>query len=171
MGTKNVQFFIAAVVVIFLLGISPVTNAQKKVSTIQKTVTELTEKSNLVVVGKVLGIHSEWNKGKTRIYTNVTVNVEEFVKGSEPVKNIVITHLGGEVGSVGEIYSSTPRFKTNEEVMLFLHKNKRGELNVTKGAEGKFIVKRDKATKMKMLENGESVENIKTLIRNINHVK
>jgi hypothetical protein len=165
MGIKNAWIIIAAATTILFLVFSSVTNAQKEMNTLNKTVAELTGKSGLIVVGKVSRIHSEWDKGKSRIYTKVTVNVEEFVKGNEPGKNIVVTHLGGEVGSVGELYSGTPKFKADEEVMLFLHKSKKGNLRVTRGSLGKFNVHRDKTTNMRILDNGVSIDNIKAIVK------
>ena len=140
-------------------------NAQQPNQAMQKAVQELSDQSDLVVVGKVANINSQWNKDKSRIYTNVTVDVEEFVKGNATNRSIVVRHLGGEVGSVGELYSFAPRFKSNEEVMLFLHKNKNGEFNVTNGAKGKFRIKKNETSSMKALESGVSVENIKTIIK------
>ena len=74
---------------------------------------------------------------------------------------VVIIWIGGEVGSVGEWYSYAPKFKFTEEVMLFLHKNKQGDLNVTSSAKGKFNVKKDEKLNFKTLESGESDEGIK----------
>ena len=140
-------------------------NAQQPNQAMQKAVQELSDQSDLVVVGKVASINSQWNKDKSRIYTNVTVDVDEFVKGNASSRSIVVRHLGGEVGSVGELYSFAPRFKSNEEVMLFLHKNKSGEFNVTNGAKGKFRIKEAGTSQLKTLESGVSVQNIKTIIK------
>lgn len=171
MGLRYLCILFAAFVFIIFSGFFNNIEAQKRINALQTKIEKLSTRSGLVVVGKVTGIKSEWNKEKNRIYTKVSVNVEDYVKGSEPVKNIVVTHLGGEVGSVGELYSGEPRFKSDEEVMLFLHKNKNGNLNVTSGAGGKFIVKRDKVTKMKMLEGGVHIESIKTMIKNNQRMK
>ncbi|HKJ82349.1 MAG TPA: hypothetical protein VJ954_10020, partial [Ignavibacteriaceae bacterium] len=155
-----------AAMIIILFGFYVEIEAQNMVNALQTKIEKLSDQSDLVVVGKVSEIHSKWNKDKSRIYTDVTVDVEEFVKGGEPGTRIVIKHPGGEVGGVGEWYSYAPKFKTTEEVMLFLHKNKNGNLNVTKGAEGKFLVKKDNAVKTKILENGVSIENIKSMLKN-----
>jgi len=165
MKLKHNSFLSAATLLILLFGFFSHIEAQKKVNLIQKKIEELSDQSDLVVVGKVSKIHSKWNKDKNRIYTDVTVDVEEFVKGSESGKTIVITHPGGEVGSVGEWYSYAPKFKPSEEVMLFLHKNKQGDLNVTKSAKGKFNVKKDEKLNFKTLESGESVEGIKAIVK------
>ena len=76
-------------------------DAQQPNQAMQKAVQELSDQSDLVVVGKVAKINSQWNKDKSRIYTNVTVDVDEFVKGNTSSRSIVVRHLGGEVGSVG----------------------------------------------------------------------
>jgi hypothetical protein len=86
---------------LILCGYCVTSFAQGKVSEIKL----LSEKADVILTGKVLQQKSEWNKNKTRIYTNVTVEVDEYLKGSSEGKNIVITNPGGEVGEVGELYS------------------------------------------------------------------
>jgi preprotein translocase subunit YajC len=150
---------------ILIFGFTINANAQNHFKEMQKTIEQLSDQSDMVVVGKVSDIHSKWNKDKSRIYTDVTVDVEEFVKGGEPGKTIVVTHPGGEVGGVGEWYSYAPKFKPAEEVMLFLHKNKQGDLNVTNSAKGKFNIKKDEKLNFKTLESGASVEGIKAIVK------
>jgi hypothetical protein len=165
MKLKQLIVLILTAFLILIFGFTLNTKAQNHVNEMQKNIELLSDQSDLVVVGKVSEIHSKWNKDKSRIYTDVTVDVEEFVKGSETGKSIVVTHPGGEVDGVGEWYSYAPKFKSSEEVMLFLHKNTQGNLSCTKSAKGKFNIKKYEAFNFKRLESGESVESIKAIVK------
>ena len=136
-----------------------------KKGSLQKAITELSKKSDLIVVGKVSKMQSAWNKQKTRIYTNITVDVEEYVKGNGNTKSIIVTNPGGEVDGVGELYTHTPKFKSTEEVMLFLNKNKEGRLFVTNGHKGKFSVIKDASLNKKIIGTGESINDIKAMVK------
>ena len=46
------------------------------------TVDELARRAEVVVVGKVTAKRSEWNSDKTRIYTRVTIDVDDCLKGT-----------------------------------------------------------------------------------------
>jgi len=113
---------------------------------------ELTKKAEVIVVGKISNVKSEWNNEKTRIYTKVTVDVGEYVKGETPARTLVITQLGGEVDGVGELYTHTARFSKEEEVLLFVKKDSKSNLIVAGGDEGKYVVTKDKSTGERMVQ-------------------
>ena len=111
----------------------------------QSEIKQLSQKSDVILTGKVSKQKSEWNKNKSRIYTNVTIEVDEYLKGSSGDRNIVVTHLGGEVGDVGEWYSHIPKFKNDEEVLLFAKKDSQGKsYKVLDGEDGKLTLHKDK---------------------------
>ena len=119
---------------------------------------DLAKKAEAIVVGKVSSVRSEWNKERTRIYTKVTLDVGEYVKGDKPTSTLVITQLGGEVDGVGEFYTHTPRFSKEEEVLLFVKKDKRDNFIIEGGEQGKFKVTRDDMTGEKMIQAGLSLK-------------
>lgn len=110
------------------------------------TTDELASRSDVIVVGKVTERKSEWNSNKSRIYTRVTLAVDQCIKGDASQKTITIKTLGGEVDGVGELYTHTPSFKPDEKVVVFAQKDKQGSLRVTGGEQGKLIVKKDEQT-------------------------
>ena len=85
------------------------------------TTNDLTNQADVVAVGKVSAMKSEWNTDKTRIVTRVTVSVHEYLKGGGEQQMSILTP-GGEIGEIGEIYSGTARFTENEEVVVFARK-------------------------------------------------
>jgi hypothetical protein len=110
------------------------------------TTDELTSRSDVIVVGKVTERKSEWNNNKSRIYTRVTLAVDQCLKGDAAQKTITITTLGGEVDGVGELYTHTPSFKPDEKVVVFAQKDKQGSLRVAGGLQGKYSIKENEVT-------------------------
>ncbi len=105
---------------------------------------DLTEKAENIIVGKVVRKECRYDEEGKRIYTYVTISVEEDIKGKSEAKEITIKHLGGEMDDIVMWVSDSPSFKENEEVLLFLKKGKKPEVKEIIGrAQGKFRVKRD----------------------------
>ncbi|GMU95152.1 MULTISPECIES: hypothetical protein [Ignavibacterium] len=124
------------------------------------------ENSDIIVTGKVIEQASQWNNDKTRIYTFVRIRVDELLKGSEYKNEITIKHPGGEIGSIGEVYSHIPSFSDNEEVLVFLKKSASdGSLRVYGGDEGKFSFYDDPNTNDKLTSNKVKVSELKREIR------
>jgi hypothetical protein len=135
--------------------------------TIQSDIQSLSKGADVILTGKVTKQNSSWNKDKTRIYTDVSVEVDEYLKGNSSNKTIVVTTPGGEVGEVGEIYSHMPKFKNEEEVLLFVKKDKK-EMNyiVVNGEEGKIALYTDKKTGEKVTSSNKKVSMLKNEIKN-----
>ena len=130
-------------------------------------IAELTKKSDLIFVGRVQGIHSEWNKNKTRIYSRITLKIDQLVKGEAQGSDVSFLQLGGEIGTIGEVYSDIPRFKDNEGVLLFLEKTDTGvNYRVTGGMEGKFPVEINTKLNQKTV-GGTDLNNIIGQIKNV----
>ncbi len=127
----------------------------------------LANKAELIVQGKVTARQSEWNADQTRIYTRVTITVEQYIKGQQVEQTVVVTHLGGEVGDVGEVYGGAVRFDENEEVLVFLNKDQQGRLRVTGNAQGKYSITRDRATGERMVGENRPLRDLKAEIERI----
>ena len=134
---------------------------------IQSEIKNLSEGADMIVTGKVVNQKSEWSSDKSKIYTNVTIQVDEFLKGSNNQNRIVIKNLGGEVGNVGETYSHVPTFQDDEDVLLFVKKSTKDEsLRVFEGDEGKLTLYHDKNTGEKVTSNNIKASEIKREIKN-----
>lgn len=135
--------------------------------TIQSDIQSLSKGADVILTGKVTKQNSSWNKDKTRIYTDVSVEVDEYLKGNSSNKTIVVTTPGGEVGEVGEIYSHMPKFKNEEEVLLFVKKDKIAmNYIVVNGEEGKIALYTDKKTGEKVTTSNKKVSTLKNEIKN-----
>lgn len=104
---------------------------------------DLTNRADVVVVGRVSKVQSAWTSDRTRIVTNVSLAVDQQLKGEGTGGTLSLVTLGGEVDGVGEWYSHSARFKQGEEVVVFAKKDMNGRFRVASGAQGKFPVLRD----------------------------
>lgn len=116
---------------------------------------ELTRQADIVVVGKVADVKAGWNSDRSRIFTTVTVAVDQTLKGDAGTTTASILVPGGEVDGVGELYSHSVQFKKDEEVVVFARKDKQGRLRVVSGEHGKLSVSQDAATGARVV-SGES---------------
>jgi hypothetical protein len=115
----------------------------------------LTNRADVIAVGKIASLRSEWNQDRSRIVTRATIAVDQYLKGEQPQRSLVITVPGGEIDGVGEMYSHTARFKPDEQVVVFATADNRGQLGVVGGDVGKMTVARDKVTGLQMVADKE----------------
>jgi hypothetical protein len=130
------------------------------------TTEELAARADLVAIGKVTSLHSEWNNERTRIVTRVTVAVDQYLKGDQPQRTLAVTVPGGEVDGEGELYSHAARFTNNEEVVVFAERDPRGGLRVSGGGQGKFSVMEEKSSGKKMVGENQLLELFTLQIKN-----
>lgn len=113
---------------------------------IKMSIKELTTKSDLIIVGKVIDATSKWAGDRSNIYTYVTINVEEFIKGSQLTNEILVQVLGGAIKDEGiaSLVSEMPSFQKGERVVLFLERSHSPKyFLVLTGRYGKFKVTPD----------------------------
>lgn len=134
--------------------------------TSQSELKNLSQNADIIITGKVTQQNSSWNENKTRIYSQATIQVEEYLKGNNNSGPVVVSYPGGEVGEVGEMYSHMPRFENNEEVLVFLKKDDEStNYKVLNGEEGKINVLIDPETGEKITSLNVSVNSIKAQIK------
>ncbi len=160
---KKWELILPIILLIMSTGFVDNIKAQKQKSQIEN----LVEKSEVIVLGKVTEMRSEWNNNKSKISTKVSVIVIENFKGSKNNQTIVITHLGGEVDGVGELYSHMPKFTQDEEALIFAKRDKENNLIVTKGLEGKFKITKNMTTGEKTVGLYKSLDDFSSSIKNI----
>ena len=126
---------------------------------------ELTKQADAVVIGKVTALKSEWSSDKSRIYTRVTVGVDQYLKGEKQERSVTIMTLGGEIGDVGELYTHVPSFRENESVVVFLEKEQDGTYRVSGGTQGKYIIENDRATGGPVVAGKSALEDFKKAVK------
>jgi hypothetical protein len=127
---------------------------------------KLSKKADAILTGKVTKKESNWNKSKTRIYTKATIEVDEVLKGNNNRNYVEIMYPGGEVGDVGELYTHMPTFDKDEEVLVFLKKDKRNDTyKVLNGESGKMTVMEDAKTREKITSSHMRIKDLKAKIK------
>jgi len=107
---------------------------------------DLARRAEIVAVGKVSTLASQWSADHSRIFTHVTLAVNQYIKGGSPGQPLVLLVAGGEVGEVGEVYSHMPTFRQDEDVLVFAEKDNTGSYRVSGGHDGKFHLEKDEAS-------------------------
>lgn len=84
------------------------------------TVDEMTDASQTIVYGKVLSLVPHWDDAHGMIYTTVTIEPIQYMKGGPEGGQIEFEMPGGVVGDIGLAVSDVPEFRVGEEAVLFL---------------------------------------------------
>jgi hypothetical protein len=106
---------------------------------IKRSLEQLSQEADLILLGTVTQQVSAWNDQRTAIHTDITVAVEEAVKGS-PGEEVTFRIAGGVVGDVGMRTSTAPVFQEGEEVIVFLN-TKVVPARVVSQLQGKYTVR------------------------------
>lgn len=141
----------------------------------QKALRELTIQADLIVVGNVTALRSQWDAKKSGILTLVTISNGEILKGASPGSEVTVVTPGGEVDGIGELYSHTPQFKMEEDVVVFLKRGTNQEYIMSDGERAKFTVVKDNASGKKFIPNVGALETfarqIKDRVKENNQLK
>jgi hypothetical protein len=83
--------------------------------------TELTERADRVVVGDIVSVRSDWDRGRRWIYTTIEVNVAEVWKGqASRAGRLKMVQPGGSVGDIEQRVFGLRSFRTGDRAVLFL---------------------------------------------------
>jgi len=126
----------------------------------------LAKEADLIVSGKISRQKSNWNANKTRIYTEATLQVNDYLKGNNKQNTVTIVYPGGEVGGIGEFYTHMPRLKNDEDVLVFLKKEKKGNnYKIFDGENGKINIIRNAKTGEEVTSSNIKISYLKTQIK------
>src|SRR5262245_37456965 len=116
----------------------------KATTVIPPTFEEMTERADLVFVGKVIGTQAEWRTVGTKrvIFTMVTFEAAEILKGKAD-KSVTLQFLGGTVGDATLEVAGVPKFNAAERVILFVEKNGIQFCPLVGVFHGKFGLRKD----------------------------
>lgn len=114
---------------------------------------QLAQHADVVVTGTVAGVKTGWDRDVNAIYTYVTVNVREILKGNISARTITIKQLGGTADGVVLSVIDQPTFAIGEDVLLYLEARPRdgtlytsalwqGKWNIEGGVRGDTAVRR-----------------------------
>ena len=115
---------------------------------------QLARFSDAIVVGRVGTVTSGWDGAADTLYTYVSVDVSEVIKGQLRTGRLIIKQLGGESGAIGLQVFDQASFASGEDVLLFLEMRPRdhtlytaalaqGKWNMRRRADGARVARRD----------------------------
>ena len=129
------------------------------------TTVALAGQAEVVAVGKVSSLVPQWNEDHSRIFTRVTLSVDQYIKGGSAGQPLTLLVPGGEVDGVGELYSHTAVFQSDESVLVFAQKDREGNYRVSAGQQGKYTVKRDDASGRLMVGGIRTLQEITAVVQ------
>ena len=123
-----------------LLGFAPAVEA----TTVKRlSLEQLVRGSQRIILGRCVSQETYWNKTRTRILTATRFAVTEDLKGDSRGVATVVT-VGGTRDGLTQVVSGTPKFRENEEVLLFLEAGK-GSYWILMGlSQGMFRIATDR---------------------------
>lgn len=117
-----------------------------------ETILDIARSSDNIVVAKCISAESKWNEQGSLIYTYITFQVQDNVKGETKEENLTLRFLGGRVGDTVQSVPDIPQFSENEEVLLFLGpKNRSGYQTLSSIQNGVLRIKTDSKTGKKFI--------------------
>ncbi len=114
-------------------------------------VEDITNRSDVIIRGKVREVESRYNEERTKIFTYSTIDVKDVLKGKLP-PIIKVRTFGGRVEDVNMKVPGMPEFKKDEEVFLFLKKSE-DFYHVTGMIQGKYTIEKDESGKEYLKNN------------------
>jgi len=120
----------------------------------------VTAVADLIVVGTVADIAS--NDARTgNVYTLVTINVEQSIKGQAP-QQVSVRVPGGVAGGLVRVTTGAPSFKTGERDVVFLQKPEGGIYTVAYGMFGKYAI--DSSGMVNNMSLADFVNQVKSIL-------
>ena len=110
---------------------------------VRMSVAQMAHAAQAIVRVRCLEESTGWDAGE--IWTFTSFEVQEVWQGSAPAR-ITVRLLGGRVGNLTSSVSGVPRFRSGEEVVLFLERTPRGDFSVVSWEQGTFRIHREAAT-------------------------
>src|SRR5437868_8682439 len=96
-----------------------------------------------IVIGQVRSLACRLDAEQDRVFTYVTLDIEETLKGAINERRIVFKEEGGEVAGQGSFIYGTPQFTRGERVLLYLDTWRDGSLRTYQMAFGKLTIVED----------------------------
>lgn len=127
----------------------------------------LVKSSREIVIGRVVDVRASWDAKRTKIFTEVELEVGRSLKG-EPGRRLKLVQLGGEVDGVRYTVPGCATFRTGEEALVFVWRDRAGRAQVNALGQGKFEISREAAGGKAFVQRaqpGLAIADVKSLRR------
>lgn len=131
--------WLGAVVVLSLLMCAPAHG----LSVVSRSFDELVQRADLVLVGTVSDVHSEFAAGgldQNTIFSYVNFRELQVVKGRVATEEYVLRVPGGVVGRFAQDYPGVPAFQIGQRYLVFIRGNQRDFFPVVGITQGMFRI-------------------------------
>jgi hypothetical protein len=91
--------------------------------------------------------------------------VSSLVSGGTAGQPLTPPAPGGEVDGVGELYSHTAVFQSDENVLVFAQKDRQGNYRVSAGQQGKYTVRKDDASGQLMVGGTRTLQEVTAIVQ------
>ena len=132
----------AIFLVVLITSLCTGSDRASSVTTRPLSIAELTARSDVIALGTVGSIVSDWDPNRTTIETRIDLRVEEILKDTVAQTKISFYQLGGVVGDTASSVGETASFVESERVAVFLVKNNQQKLQLVGFFQGKFSIER-----------------------------
>ncbi len=139
--------------IVFVLSFSFL-NCSKSYATreLQESNLDVAKRSEAIVVARCISSESKWNEEGSLIFTYVTFEIQDTIKGKDPKDKLTLKLIGGQVGDVIQTVPDLPVFNEEGEVMLFLGPiNKDGYPTLASMKNGALQIQTDIKTGQKIV--------------------
>jgi hypothetical protein len=106
------------------------------------TFDELTDRSEVIVAGRITRSWSDWDSERKFIWTHYELNVSSVHKGAARIA-VIVSEPGGVVGGRGMKIAGSVEYSPGDQVAVFLQRMPNGYLRTAGWGQGKYLV--DKA--------------------------
>lgn len=107
--------------VLLVCALAAATLEARATTAVQITMEQQVEQARAICIGTCTRIESR--KVGDRVFTYITLDVHDVLKGPVAVGRLVIKQAGGEAGDLGEWISGSPRFDVGRDSLVFLASN------------------------------------------------
>ena len=117
-----------------------------------ETTLDTAKRSENIVLARCISSESKWNDEGSFIFTYVTFQIEDTIKGEDAEDEITLRLIGGQVGDQILSAPDIPNINEDEEVILFLGpKNNDGYPTITSLKNGVLRIQSDGVTGKRMV--------------------
>lgn len=106
---------------------------------------DLVTESEIIFTGTVVNVEAQWGMNG-RIYTNITFDNLQIIKGIHPENTIVMELAGGIIGEYHSKVAGMPEFQVGGKHLIFLKGNRKYICPIVGWGQGKFNIVLDRTT-------------------------
>ena len=119
------------------------------------SLSDLTSQATVICTCRMVDQQSDWDVGKNMLVTNVTLQVEEYVKGGDDAEVVVELFIG--FGQESQNILGGAIFEQGERMILFLKPADAGDdagnrYHIVGWAQGKFTIRTNAKTGQERIE-------------------